>query len=210
MIGYAMCGSFCTVKKSLKQLELLIKSGYDAVPVMSDILYNTDTRFGRAEDIRKAVTELCGREIIHTITDAEPLGPSAMLDAIIVSPCTGNTLAKLANGITDTAVCMAVKSLLRNDRPVVIALATNDALSASLPNIAKMMNRKNIYFVPLVQDDPSGKPHSLVCDFDRVYETLQNALQGKQINCFIQKTSRLVICEPGRFFTRRQLKSISG
>lgn len=180
-----MCGSFCTVKRSLKQLESLISRGFDIIPIMSEMLYSTDTRFGKCEDIRKTVTELCGREIIHTIPEAEPLGPSISLDALIVSPCTGNTLAKLANGITDTSVCMAVKAHLRNDNPVVIALATNDALSSSLSNIAKMMSRKNVYFVPLGQDDPTEKPHSLVCDFDLIGETLDNALKGKRIDKII-------------------------
>ena len=182
MIGYAMCGSFCTVQKSLEQLELLISHGHSVLPIMSAMLYDTDTRFGKCEDIRKKVRELCGREIIHTIPEAEPLGPSVHLDAVIIAPCTGNTLAKLAHGITDTAVCMATKAHLRNDRPVVIALATNDALSSGLSNIAMMMNRKNIYFVPLSQDAPTEKPHSLVCDFNLLEETLNSAMDGKRLN----------------------------
>lgn len=182
MIGYAMCGSFCTLQRSIKQLEKLISQGYDVLPIMSEMTYSTDTRFGRCEEIRKKVEDLCGRKIIHTIPEAEPLGPSVRLDAMVVSPCTGNTLAKLAHGITDTAVCMAVKAHLRNDRPVVIALASNDALAAGLSNIATMMARKNIYFVPLGQDDPREKPNSLVCDFDRLSETLDNAMRGKRID----------------------------
>jgi len=185
MIGYAMCGSFCTVQKSLKQMQSLVLQGYEVLPIMSDILYNTDTRFGKCEEIRKQVADICGRDIIHTIPEAEPLGPTVKLDALIVAPCTGNTLAKLANGITDTAVCMAVKAHLRNDRPVVIALASNDALSTGLSNIALMMARKNIYFVPLAQDDPEGKPHSLVCDFERLNETLVHAMNGKRIDKII-------------------------
>lgn len=180
MIGYAMCGSFCTVERSLKQLEKLIDKGYDVQPFMSDMLYNTDTRFGRCEDIRRRVTELCGREVVHTIPDAEPFGPSKPLDALIIAPCTGNTLAKLACGITDTAVCMAAKAHLRNDRPLVIALASNDALSAGLANIATMMARKNVYFVPLSQDDTVNKPHSLVCDFELLEDSLKLAVIGKR------------------------------
>ena len=180
MLGYAMCGSFCTVERSLKQLEKLIDKGYDVQPFMSDMLYNTDTRFGRCEDIRRRVTELCGREVVHTIPDAEPFGPSKPLDALIIAPCTGNTLAKLACGITDTAVCMAAKAHLRNDRPLVIALASNDALSAGLANIATMMARKNVYFVPLSQDDTVNKPHSLVCDFELLEDSLRLALNGKR------------------------------
>ena len=184
-IGYAMCGSFCTVETAMGQLENLIKQNHTVLPIMSDMLYNTDTRFGKCQDIRARVQELCGKSIIHTIPEAEPLGPAMKLDAIIISPCTGNTLAKLAHGITDTAVCMAVKAHLRNDRPVIIALASNDALSTGLSNIALMMNRKNIYFVPLSQDDPLKKPHSLVCNFDLIPETLTNALKGKRIDKII-------------------------
>lgn len=185
MIGYAMCGSFCTVQRSIKQMERLISSGHEIVPIMSETLYSTDTRFGACAEIRKRVEELCQRRIIHTIVEAEPLGPTVSLDALIVSPCTGNTLAKLAHGITDTAVCMAVKAHLRNDRPVVIALASNDALSVGLSNVATMMARKNIYFVPLAQDDPVAKPHSLVCDFERIDEALACAMRGKRIDRII-------------------------
>ena len=185
MIGYAMCGSFCTLKRSIIQLQELISKGYDVQPFMSETAYFTDTRFGKCEDIRHTITEICRREIIHSITDAEPFGPSKPLEAMIISPCTGNTLAKLAHGITDTAVCMAAKAHTRNDRPLIIALATNDALSAGLGNIAMMMSRKNIYFVPLIQDDPSKKPHSLVCEFERLGETLTLALKGKRIDHII-------------------------
>jgi dipicolinate synthase subunit B len=185
MIGYAMCGSFCTLERSIKQMERLIASGSDILPIMSEMVYTTDTRFGKSEDIRNRVEEICGRRIIHTIPDAEPLGPAIRLDAMIVSPCTGNTLAKLAHGITDTAVCMAVKAHLRNDRPVVIALASNDALSAGLSNVATMMSRKNIYFVPLRQDDCQKKPRSVVADFSKTYEAAVNAINGKQFQPII-------------------------
>ena len=181
MIGYAMCGSFCTMEASLNQLELLIKEGCDVQPFMSDILYTTDTRFGKCDEINKRVEQLCGRKIIHTIPDAEPFGPSKKLEALIISPCTGNTLAKLSCGITDTAVCMVTKAHLRNDRPVIIALATNDALSANLNNIATMMSRKNIFFVPMSQDDPNKKPHSLVADFSYIPYTLNEAMKGKRV-----------------------------
>ena len=180
IIGYAMCGSFCTLEKSISQMRLLSAKGYSIQPFMSENVYSTDTRFGKCEDIRKTVEEICGKKIVHTITEAEPFGPSKPLDAMIVSPCTGNTLAKLAHGITDTAVCMAVKAHMRNDRSLIIALATNDALSASLQNIATMMSRKNVYFIPLSQDDPLKKPHSLVCDFEKTEETLISAINGKR------------------------------
>ena len=180
MIGYAMCGSFCTHKASLLQLEALIERGFEVLPVMSEIVYNTSTRFGEAEALVARVEELCSRKVVHSIVDAEPLGPRIELDAMIICPCTGNTLAKLAAGITDTAVCMAAKAHLRGDRPLVITLASNDALSANMKNIAAMLNRKCVYFVPMRQDDPEKKPHSLVADFSLLYPTLEAALEGKQ------------------------------
>lgn len=180
MIGYALCGSFCTHEKSIVQLEKLAASGYQIQPIMSETVYTTDTRFGRADALIERVRNICGRDIIHTIVEAEPLGPQHPLDALVISPCTGNTLAKLSCGITDTAVCMAAKAHLRTDRPLVLALASNDALSANLKNIAALLSRKSVYFVPMVQDDPTGKPHSMVADFNRVCETLENALSGVQ------------------------------
>ena len=180
MIGYAMCGSFCTHKASLSQLEALVARGFEVVPVMSEIVYSTSTRFGEATELVRRVEELCGRRVIHSIVDAEPLGPSVELDAMIICPCTGNTLAKLAAGITDTAVCMAAKAHLRGDRPLIITLASNDALSANMKNIAALLNRKYVYFVPMKQDDPEKKPHSLVADFSLLYPTFEMALEGKQ------------------------------
>jgi dipicolinate synthase subunit B len=185
MIGYAMCGSFCTHAQSLCQLEKLAEKGYEIQPIMSEVVYTTDTRFGKARDLVERVESICGRSVIHTIVCAEPLGPQHPLDALIISPCTGNTLAKLSCGITDTAVCMAAKAHLRTDRPFVLALASNDALSANLKNIAALLSRKSVYFVPMVQDDPSGKPHSMVADFSRVCETLSDALAGVQVRKLI-------------------------
>ena len=180
MIGYCFCGSFCTVGKSIGILRSLAAEGNDILPLMSDSVYETDTRFGRAEDIRKTVSEICGKEIIHTIADAEPIGPKTVLDMLVIAPCTGNTLAKMAAGITDTPVTMPAKAQLRSNRPVVIALATNDALSANLKNIGTLLSRKNIYFVPMFQDDPEKKPRSLVCDFSRLKETMASAFAGRQ------------------------------
>ncbi len=180
MIGYAVCGSYCTHRASLEQLRKLAEAGYDIQPIMSENVYSTDTRFGTCEDLKRQVKEICGREIIHTIVGAEPLGPKIPLDAMIICPCTGNTLAKLAEGVTDTSVCMAAKAHLRSDRPLVIALASNDALSANLKNIGAMLNRKYVYFVPLSQDDPEKKPHSLIADFSLLIPTLDSALSGKQ------------------------------
>lgn len=180
MIGFAMCGSFCTHAKALGQLEDLRKRGYEVVPIFSECVYETDTRFGKADDLISRVTELCGREPIHTVVDAEPLGPKISLDALVICPCTGNTLAKIANGITDSSVCMAAKAHLRSDRPLVVALASNDALSANLGNIATLLSRKCVYFVPMSEDDPEKKPHSLVADFALLPQTLSAALAGKQ------------------------------
>ena len=185
MIGYAMCGSFCTHSKSIKCLESLRQTGCEVLPVVSETVYSSDTRFGSAEDLKNKLTSVCQRDVIHTIVDAEPIGPKIKLDAMIICPCTGNTLAKLALGITDTSVTMAAKAHLRNNRPLVIALATNDALSANLKNICTMLSKKNVYFVPFGQDDPENKPHSLVADFKKVKETLDGALQGKQIEPLI-------------------------
>ena len=179
-VGYAMCGSFCTHSASLCELEGLVARGYDVVPVMSENVFSTDTRFGRSSELIAKVEKICGREVIHTIVDAEPLGPVYTLDAMIICPCTGNTLAKLAAGITDTAVCMAAKAHLRGDRPLIISLASNDAMSANMKNIATLLNRKHVYFVPMKQDDPEKKPHSLVADFSLLYPTLCSAFEGKQ------------------------------
>lgn len=180
MIGFAMCGSFCTHKKAVEQMRSLISCGYEIQPIMSENVYFTDTHFGKCDDLKNEVRALCGHDIIHTIVGAEPLGPKMPLNAMVICPCTGNTLAKIANGITDTSVTMAAKAHLRSDRPLVITLASNDALSANLGNIGTLLNRKNVYFVPLTQDDPNKKPHSLVADFSLLLPTLELALKGKQ------------------------------
>lgn len=184
-LGYAFCGSFCTISQSLKELEKLSKLDIKIKPIMSEIVYKTDTRFGKAADLIERVEDLCGEKIVHDITAAEPIGPKGLLDIIVVSPCTGNTTAKIALGITDTPVTMAVKAHLRNDRPVVIGVATNDALGASAKNIGLLSNTKNIYFIPFGQDDPSGKPTSLVCNFTKTQEAIENALKGNQLQPMI-------------------------
>lgn len=180
MLGYAFCGSFCTHQKSLEELQKLIDAGYEILPIFSHSVWETDTRFGTALALKERVESLCNKRVIHTVVDAEPIGPKTKLDALIVCPCTGNTLAKIANGITDTPVCMAVKAHLRSDRPLILSLASNDALSANLKNIATLLSRKQVYFVPMVQDDPEQKPHSLVADFSLLQATLHSALRGKQ------------------------------
>ena len=180
-IGFALCGSYCTHQAALKQLDALLQRGYDVVPIVSERVWETDTRFGTAQALRQSISAKCGKEIIHTIKEAEPLGPAKPLSALVICPCTGNTLAKLASGVTDSAVCMAAKAHLRGDRPLLLALASNDAMSANLQNIATLLNRKNVYFVPVRQDDPASKPHSLVAQFSLVPQALEQALAGKQM-----------------------------
>ena len=181
MIGYAFCGSFCTFGASFAQFEKLCQAGYDVQPIMSENAYSTDTRFFEAAKFRKMLEDTAGREVIHTVADAEPLGPSKRLECLIISPCTGNTLAKLALGITDTAVTMAAKAHLRCDGLTLIALASNDAISANLKNIAAMLSRKSVYMLPMKQDNPVGKPHSLVADFSLMGEALEAMRSGKQL-----------------------------
>ena len=179
MIGYCLCGSFCTLERSEAVLSELVKS-YNVMPIMSFNASSTDTRFGKAEEHIKRITELCGSPPVVTIEDAEPLGPKIPLEAMVVAPCTGNTLAKMALGITDTPVTMAVKAHMRQSRPLLIALATNDGMSASLKNISTMLEKKSVYFVPMRQDDVIKKPHSLVCEMEMIPTCLTDALNGKQ------------------------------
>ncbi len=181
-VGFAMCGSFCTIVQAVEQLKLLKEKGFDIQPIFSQIVSNTDTRFIKAEDLKNKVYEICEKDIITTIPTAEPIGPKNLLDILVVCPCTGNTLSKIALGITDTPVTMAVKAHLRNNKPVVLAIATNDALGASAQNIGRLLNTKNIYFVPFRQDDPISKEKSLVADYTKLYATLALALEGKQIS----------------------------
>ncbi len=180
-LGFAMCGSFCTFKKVVPEIKKLVDEGYNVFPVMSPTAYFTDTRFGKAEDFVKEIEDITGKKIIHTIFDAEPIGPKKMFDVMVIAPCTGNTIGKLAGGIFDTSVTLGAKAHLRNQRPLVIAVSTNDALSGSAKNIGTLMNRKDIYFVPMKQDDPLKKPRSVVAEFDKISETVKEALNGKQI-----------------------------
>lgn len=179
-IGFAMCGSFCTFEKSLAQLEFLAQT-YNILPLMSQTAYETDTRFGKAADWVAQVEKITGREVLHTLVQAEPIGPKGLVDAMVVCPCTGNTLSKIAAGITDTPVTMAVKSSLRIGIPVVLCCATNDAMAASGPNLLRLLNTKNVYLVPLRQDDPVKKPVSLVADFSLLPRTIALALEGRQL-----------------------------
>lgn len=179
-IGFAMCGSFCTFEKSLAQLEFLAQT-YNILPLMSQTAYETDTRFGKAADWVAQVEKITGREVLHTLVQAEPIGPKGLVDAMVVCPCTGNTLSKIAAGITDTPVTMAVKSSLRIGIPVVLCCATNDAMAASGPNLLRLLNTKNVYLVPLRQDDPVKKPVSLVADFSLLSRAIALALEGRQL-----------------------------
>ena len=180
-IGFAMTGSFCTFKKVVPQIELLVKNGCRVYPIMSHCAYTTDTRFGEAKYFTDTIEQITQNKIIHTIKQAEPIGPKKFLDALIVAPATGNTIAKMANGITDSSVTMAAKANLRNEKPLIIAISTNDALGGSAKNIGLLMNMKNIYFVPFGQDDPVNKPRSIVADMSQIEQTLIHALSGVQI-----------------------------
>ena len=180
-IGFALCGSFCTFKTVFEEIKKLKNMGYDIVPIMSENSYNFDTRFGDAAHWREVFREITGKAIIHTIPQAEPIGPKKLLDALVIAPCTGNTLAKLSTGVTDTCVTLAAKAHLRNGRPLLIAPSTNDALSNAGKNIGSLLNYKNIYFVPFGQDSFNNKPTSMVADFSLIKDALEGALKGEQI-----------------------------
>ncbi|MBE7028194.1 MAG: dipicolinate synthase subunit B [Ruminococcaceae bacterium] len=180
-IGFAMTGSFCTFKKVIEELKLLCETGAEIFPIMSIPSSSFDTRFGSADGFMTEIRNITKKEIITTIPGAEPIGPKNYLDALVISPCTGNTLAKLACGITDTPVTMAAKATLRNKKPVIIAVSTNDGLSASAKNIGLLLNTKNIYFVPFSQDDCINKPTSLVADMTKITQTVKDALSGTQL-----------------------------
>lgn len=180
-VGFAFCGSFCTFSPALKALERVHARYGDVTPIVSESSASTDTRFGAARGFMTEMERICGKPVIDSIAKVEPLGPKGLLDVLVICPCTGNTLAKLANGITDTAVTMAAKAHLRNGRPVVLCPATNDGLAASAKNIGLLLDKKNLYFVPFRQDDPVKKPTSLVADFSKVEDAVDAALAGKQL-----------------------------
>ncbi|MGN0453464.1 MAG: dipicolinate synthase subunit B [Ruminococcus sp.] len=179
-VGFALCGSFCTFSKTILQMEKLVSMGCKVLPVMSFNAYSTDTRFGKSEEFVSEIERITDSKIIHTIADAEPIGPKRMCDVMLIAPCTGNTLSKLSLGITDTPVTMAAKSHLRIHRPVLISLATNDGLGASAQNIGKLLNTKNIFFVPFGQDAPSSKPNSLVSNFELIPQCVEKAVKKEQ------------------------------
>ena len=179
-IGFALCGSFCTFSKVFEAMEQ-VASIHTVTPIFSFNTSQIDSRFGTAQAHWQRAAEICGREPLSTIAQVEPIGPKKLLDALVIAPCTGNTLAKLAHSIADTPVTMAVKSHLRNSRPVVIAVSTNDALAGAAENIGHLMGRKHYYFVPFGQDDPKEKPTSMVADFELLLPTLETALEGRQL-----------------------------
>lgn len=180
-VGVALTGSYCTFDKVFPEIERLLKEGANVYTIFSDRSQATDTRFGKAEDFLKKAKDLTGHEPVTTIVEAEKLGPNNVLDIIVIAPCTGNTLAKMATAITDSPVLMAAKGLLRNNKPVVVAVSTNDALSNNLKNIGLLINAKNIYFIPMGQDNYKGKPYSMVAHFDLLLPTLEEALEGRQL-----------------------------
>lgn len=180
VIGFAMCGSFCTFSQVFPIMEQLA-AVHEVIPIYSPAAYGTDTRFGSAQDHIRRAASICGRDPLHTIPQVEPIGPKKLLDALVIAPCTGNTLAKLAHGIADTSVTMAAKSHLRNGRPVLIAISTNDALAGAAENIGRLLVRKNYYFVPFRQDDAVSKPSSMVADMTLLPAALDAAVEGRQL-----------------------------
>lgn len=179
-VGFALCGSFCTYSKIFPIMEDLAKE-YTVIPIFSQNSYTLDTRFGTAEEHIRKAESICGRPVLHTLAEVEPIGPKKLLDILVIAPCTGNTLAKLAHSIADTPVTMAAKSHLRNGRPVLVGISTNDGLAGAAENIGKLLGRKNYYFVPFGQDDPQGKPTSIVADYTRIPDSISAALNGKQL-----------------------------
>lgn len=184
-VGYALTGSHCTLEEVIAQISRFIDAGANVIPIASQSVMTTDTRFGKSVEWQKQLKELTGNDIISSIVDAEPLGPSGKLDVIVIAPCTGNTTSKLANAMTDSPVLMAAKAMLRNHKPVVIAISTNDGLGLNAANIAKLLVAKNFYFVPFGQDNPTGKPNSLVADMNLIPEACYAALQGQQLQPMI-------------------------
>ena len=180
-IGFAFCGSFCTYSRAMEALEEVARRYEHVIPIVSERSAATDTRFGNAHDFMREMERICDRRVIDSIVKAEPIGPQKLLDVLVICPCTGNTLAKLASGITDSSVTMAAKAHLRNGRPVVVALSTNDGLAASARHIGTLLEKKNVYFVPFRPDDPERKPTSLMADFSRVPAAIEAARRGEQL-----------------------------
>lgn len=192
-IGFALTGSFCTFAAVIPQILQLKQAGHEVIPIMSEFSYATDTRFGTAADFRAAVKQAAGRDILHTIPETEPVGPKHLFDLLVIAPCTGNTLGKIANGVNDTCVTMAAKAHLRNSKPLVLAVSTNDALSGSARNLGSLLGARNVYFVPMRQDDYLKKPTSLVARFDLIPQTVAYALRGEQLHPMLLAAETSVI-----------------
>ena len=186
-VGFALTGSFCTFRRAINVMRQLKEAGHNVTPIMSFHAFSLDTRFGKAADFISEIEEITGNKMISTLQDAEPIGPKKLLDILVIEPCTGNTLAKLALGIADTPVTMAAKSHLRNQRPVLIAISSNDALAGAAKNIAMLQNYKNVFFVPYTQDDPAQKPNSIVAAFERTEAAMEAALRGTQLQPMLLK-----------------------
>lgn len=180
-VGFVITGSYCTIRKVIDEIKKIVDEGAKVFPIVSHSVSTVDTRFGKASELCEEISKITGNNVMKTIVESEPIGPKKLLDVLVVAPCTGNTLAKLANGITDSSALMAVKAHLRNQRPVIIGVSTNDGLGINARNIATLLNTKNIYFVPFGQDDPIAKPNSLIAHFDKIIDTICYALYGKQI-----------------------------
>lgn len=180
-IGFAMCGSFCTFDKVLEAAEALKSTGANIIPIMSETAYSTDTRFGKAADFQTRLHEIAEKEILHTVFETEPIGPKKILDALVIMPCTGNTLAKLSNSIADSSVTLAAKAHLRNKRPLILGVSTNDGLGGAAENIGRLLARKHCFFIPFGQDDYIHKPNSLVADFSKLTLTIEEALENRQL-----------------------------
>ena len=186
-VGFALCGSFCTLASVISQIKKFVGMGFDVLPIMSEITYNTDSRFGSAKSFIDKIEEITGKKIINSVKQAEVIGPKKLLDILVIAPCTGNTAAKIALGVSDTSVTMACKSHLRNQRPVLISLASNDALGNGAKNIAHLLNMKNVYLVPFEQDDCINKPNSLISNVELIYESAIEAMGGRQIQPVLYK-----------------------
>jgi dipicolinate synthase subunit B len=184
-IGFGLTASFCTLEPVLQQIERFTREGAEIYPIMTREVATVDTRFGKAREWMDRLTRITGKQVMMSIVDVEPIGPQKLVDVVVIAPCTGNTLAKLANGITDGAVLMAAKAQLRNQRPVVIAISTNDGLGLNARNLGSLLNTRNVYFVPFGQDSPRNKPNSLIAKMDLLGATIVEALQGRQLQPLI-------------------------
>jgi len=190
-VGFALTGSHCTIGEIFPQIEKLVNAGIQVFPIISHAVNNANTRYGEAKKIKERLKQITGNRVIRNIVDAEPIGPQKLLDLVVIAPCTGNTLAKLANGIVDTPVLMAAKAQLRNQRPVILAISTNDGLGINAKNIGVLLATKNIFMVPFGQDDPQQKPNSLVAKMDLLLPTIEKALKKEQIQPVLLSSSSL-------------------